>query len=93
MAKLTFNVDMCKGCGLCVDACPKHILEVSKVKINLVAELFLDELVCILHTGLVDVAKCNELGRFAVRGGKGVIVHSCTAANADVSKSLLCHKD
>ena len=34
MAKLTFNVDMCKGCGLCVAACPKHILEVSKVKIN-----------------------------------------------------------
>ena len=34
MAKLTFNVDMCKGCGLCVDACPKPILEVSKVKIN-----------------------------------------------------------
>ena len=34
MAKLTFNVDMCKGCGLCVAACPKHILEVSKTKIN-----------------------------------------------------------
>ena len=34
MAKLTFNVDMCKGCGLCVEACPKHILEISKVKIN-----------------------------------------------------------
>ena len=26
MAKLTFNSDLCKGCGLCVEACPKGIL-------------------------------------------------------------------
>ena len=26
MAKLTFNTDLCKGCGLCVDACPKHVI-------------------------------------------------------------------
>ena len=23
---LTFRQDRCKGCGLCVTACPKHIL-------------------------------------------------------------------
>lgn len=23
---LTFRQDRCKGCGLCVSACPKHIL-------------------------------------------------------------------
>ena len=34
MAKLTFNTDNCKGCGLCVDACPKHLLQLSKDKIN-----------------------------------------------------------
>lgn len=34
MPKLTFNTDLCKGCGLCVDACPKHILAISKEKIN-----------------------------------------------------------
>ena len=22
--------DRCKGCGLCVDACPKHVLEISE---------------------------------------------------------------
>ena len=34
MAKLTINVDNCKGCGLCVDVCPKAVLEISKNKIN-----------------------------------------------------------
>lgn len=34
MAKLTFNTDNCKGCGLCVDACPKHLLVISKEIIN-----------------------------------------------------------
>ena len=35
MAKLTFRIDNCKGCGLCVDACPKHLLRLAPVKINL----------------------------------------------------------
>ena len=26
MAKVTFKTDLCKGCGLCVTACPKKIL-------------------------------------------------------------------
>ncbi len=34
MAKLTFKTDNCKGCGLCVDACPKHLLRLSPEKIN-----------------------------------------------------------
>ncbi len=34
MAKLTFDTDKCKGCGLCVDACPKHLLTISKELIN-----------------------------------------------------------
>ena len=34
MAKVTFNVDICKGCGLCVNACPKQILAISKTTIN-----------------------------------------------------------
>lgn len=33
-AKLTFNVDMCKGCGLCVNACPKKLLKISETVIN-----------------------------------------------------------
>ena len=34
MAKLTFRTDECKGCGLCVDACPKGILALSVSIIN-----------------------------------------------------------
>lgn len=34
MAKLTFKTDLCKGCGLCVSACPKHLLVLAKEKIN-----------------------------------------------------------
>ena len=34
MAKLTFKTDLCKGCGLCVNACPKKILKLSDSKFN-----------------------------------------------------------
>ena len=34
MAKITVNEALCKGCGLCVTACPKKILVLSKDKIN-----------------------------------------------------------
>ena len=35
MAKLTFQTDRCKGCGLCVTACPKSLIVIAKEKINL----------------------------------------------------------
>lgn len=34
MAKLTFRSDLCKGCGLCIAACPKGLLALAKDKIN-----------------------------------------------------------
>jgi 2-oxoglutarate ferredoxin oxidoreductase subunit delta len=33
MAKVSFETERCKGCGLCVDACPRHLLVLS-AKIN-----------------------------------------------------------
>ncbi len=34
MAKVIILEDTCKGCGLCVGVCPKHILCIAKDKIN-----------------------------------------------------------
>ena len=34
MAKVTFKTDNCKGCGLCVDACPKGVLAIAEDQIN-----------------------------------------------------------
>ena len=34
MAKQTFETDLCKGCGLCVNACPKGCLTIASDKIN-----------------------------------------------------------
>ncbi len=34
MPKVSFQTDRCKGCGLCVDACPKKIVVLSHDKMN-----------------------------------------------------------
>ena len=34
MAKVTFNEELCKGCGLCTTVCPKKIVVLSEDKIN-----------------------------------------------------------
>jgi len=34
MAKVSFNDDLCKGCGLCVNACPKKILVLDNSRLN-----------------------------------------------------------
>jgi 2-oxoglutarate ferredoxin oxidoreductase subunit delta len=32
--KVTFNVDICKGCELCITACPKNIVALDETTIN-----------------------------------------------------------
>lgn len=34
MANVIINEEKCKGCGLCVRACPKQIVALSKTKLN-----------------------------------------------------------
>ncbi len=34
MIRLTINEELCKGCGLCVNACPKDLLRISTTKEN-----------------------------------------------------------
>ena len=35
MGKLTINYERCKGCSMCVAACPKKIMQINKEKLNL----------------------------------------------------------
>ncbi len=34
MARITVDENVCKGCGLCADACPKKIIKLSDSKFN-----------------------------------------------------------
>lgn len=34
MAKVTVNEERCKGCGLCIQACPKSIMALNKESLN-----------------------------------------------------------
>lgn len=34
MAKVIISDDLCKGCGLCVNACPRKIIELDKSRLN-----------------------------------------------------------
>lgn len=34
MVKVTINELVCKGCGLCVRACPRNVLALSRTKLN-----------------------------------------------------------
>ena len=33
-AKVTVQEKLCKGCGLCVHSCPKHVLKLSEHRLN-----------------------------------------------------------
>lgn len=34
MGRTEFNEDRCKGCGLCVEACPRQILSFDEKRLN-----------------------------------------------------------
>lgn len=34
MAKVSFDDELCKGCGLCVAVCPKRILQLDQDRLN-----------------------------------------------------------
>mgnify|MGYP002556434321 CR=1 FL=1 len=61
MAKLTFKTDNCKGCGLCVDACPKGLLRLSEEKILCKKTNFFPVAVAFWY-GCVQVAKAMPGG-------------------------------
>lgn len=32
--KVTVNAEVCKGCGLCVHACPRKIMKIDRTRLN-----------------------------------------------------------
>lgn len=34
MAKVTISENTCKGCGLCVNVCPKKLIELTSERLN-----------------------------------------------------------
>ena len=62
MAKVTIAVDTCKGCGLCVNACPKNVLKLSETVSNkngyFIAEVVNDDCIGCASCGVMcpDVA-------------------------------------
>ena len=49
MNKVTFNEDLCKGCGLCVSVCPRKIIALAHEKLNKNG----------YHpAGVIDMSKC-----------------------------------
>lgn len=34
MARIEINEDLCKGCEMCANACPKKIIKLDKSKLN-----------------------------------------------------------
>jgi 2-oxoglutarate ferredoxin oxidoreductase subunit delta len=55
-ATVTFNLDRCKGCGLCVSVCPKGILRMDRTVTNIKG----------YHpAGIVDQGACIACGNCA----------------------------
>ena len=52
MSKIKFKIDRCKGCWLCIDACPANNIKMSKE---------LNGKGC-NYAELVDIEKCNACG-------------------------------
>ncbi len=55
MAKMNVAFDVCKGCGLCVTACPKKIVEIQHEKLN---KKGYNTAVCVNDDACVGCALC-----------------------------------
>ena len=57
MVKITFETDRCKGCGLCITACPKQLLIIDRGVINAKGHY---------PAAITDAAACVGCGNCAV---------------------------
>lgn len=64
MASININGVLCKGCGLCVNACPQKILEISKTNINNSGYYIVEN---------INMAKCSGCAACAIMCPDSVI--------------------
>lgn len=57
MEKVKVDFEVCKGCGLCVLACPKHIMQIGKNSNN--KGYFVVE--CVDQEACVSCASCARM--------------------------------
>jgi 2-oxoglutarate ferredoxin oxidoreductase subunit delta len=62
--KLTFDINECKGCGLCVEVCPKKILELDEKTINVKG---------IHPVSVIDMDQCIACGNCGIMCPDAVI--------------------
>jgi len=55
MPKMTVNSERCKGCGLCISACPKKIVEIQNASRNKKGYYFA---VCTDDSACISCAMC-----------------------------------
>lgn len=70
---ITIDTERCKGCGLCVEACPKHVISLSKTEINRYGYFFAEavaEAECIgcSSCGIMCPDACITVYRTPLRG-------------------------
>lgn len=34
MDRILIAIDRCKSCGLCIEACPEHVLDIDRTRVN-----------------------------------------------------------
>lgn len=53
---LVIDVDACKGCELCIDACPPHVLEMTSTEVNARGYRY-----PVLHPGCIACHLCTAI--------------------------------
>jgi 2-oxoglutarate ferredoxin oxidoreductase subunit delta len=56
--RLAIATDHCKGCGLCIEACPPHVLELDRDQVN---ALGYNPVVLLDNEGCTSCARCARV--------------------------------
>ena len=81
MNRVTFREDRCKGCELCVNACPKHIIAIATDRLN--AKGF-------RPAEIIDPEKCIGCGKCVKACEYGAVAVEDNLARISPDKCVAC---